>query len=222
MKRVPQNELLDHDLGAPSEIATALSDLRHINGWFGGVATTKCLLRNAMRKARLTSATVLEVASADGFCVREAAKALATEGVRLQLTLLDRQPSRFVSTKGIRTVVGDALQIPFGNSSFDFVSCGLFVHHLSPESVVRFVSEAIRVCRHAVLINDLRRSRAHLALVYLGLPLFRSRLTWNDAPASVRQSYDHSELTDLLKKASARQFEITNHYLYRMAATVWK
>jgi len=222
MKRIPQNELLDHDLGTRAEIGAALSDLRHINAWFGGVATTESLLRNGMKRTGLTSATVLEVASADGFCVRKAATRLSAGGLQLRLTLLDRQPSRFISTNGIRTVVGDALQIPFGNASFDFVSCGLFIHHLAPNTVVRFVSEALRVCRHAVLINDLRRSAAHLALVYLGLPLFRSRLTWHDAPASVRQSYEPSELSDLLKKTGATSIDIRNHYLYRMAATVWK
>lgn len=222
MKRIPQFELLDHDLGTPDEIASSLSDLRHINAWFGGIATTASLLRNAMKKAGLTSASVLEVASADGFCIREAAKHLATYGLQLHLTLLDRQQSHLESTNGIRTVVGDALQIPFGNASFDFVSCGLFVHHLAPETVIRFISEALRVCRHAVLINDLRRSAAHLALVYLGLPLFRSRITWHDGPASVRQSYKPSELADLLKKTPAREVQLSNHYLYRMAITAWK
>ena len=222
MKRIPQFELLDHDLGTPDEIAAALSDLRHINTWFGGVATTTSLLRSALHKTSLASASVLEVASADGFCVRQAARRLTADGMQLQLTLLDRKPSRFESTNGIRTVVGDALQLPFGNASFDFVSCGLFVHHLAPDSVIRFISEALRVCRHAVLINDLRRSLAHLALVYFGFPLFRSRITWHDAPASVRQSYEPSELADLLKRTAARNIELSNHYLYRMAVTAWK
>ncbi|HEU5399869.1 MAG TPA: methyltransferase domain-containing protein [Terriglobales bacterium] len=222
MRRVPQFEFLDQDLGTSDEIASALSDLRHINAWFGGVATTTSLLRNAMHQAGLTSATVLEVASADGFCVRQAARNLASDGLQLRLTLLDRQPSRFHSTNGIRTVLGDALQTSFEDSAFDFVSCGLFVHHLAPDAVVNFVSEALRVCRHAVLINDLRRSTMHLALVYLGLPLFRSRLTWHDAPASVRQAYESSELSGLLKKTSAKRFEIQNRYLYRLAATAWK
>jgi ubiquinone/menaquinone biosynthesis C-methylase UbiE len=222
MKRVPQHELLDDDLGSPAEIASSLSDLRHINTWFGGVATTRFLLRRALHKTGLTSASILEVASGDGFCVREASKSLDRDGVQFQITLLDRQQSHLASTNGIRTVVGDALHLPFGDASFDFISCGLFVHHLSPDEVVRFICEALRVCRHAVLINDLRRSPAHLALVYLGFPLFRSRITRHDGPASVRQSYDPSEVADLMKKTSAREIEITNHYLYRMAVTVWK
>jgi SAM-dependent methyltransferase len=222
MNRIPQFELLDQDLGTPDEIDASLSDLRHINTWFGGVATTTFLLRNAMKKPGLTSASVLEVASADGFCVREAAKRLAVDGLQLHITLLDRQQSHLASTNGVRTVVGNALQLPFGDGSFDFVSCGLFVHHLAPDTVIRFISEALRVCRHAVLINDLRRSPAHLALVYLGLPLFRSRITWHDAPASVRQAYEPGELSALLKRTPARKIELTNRYLYRMAVTAWK
>ncbi|MDT8067543.1 MAG: methyltransferase domain-containing protein [Terriglobia bacterium] len=222
MKRVPQHELLDDDLGTSAEICASLSDLRHINIWFGGIATTRSLLRNAMHKAGLTSATVLEVASADGFCIRQAAKSLEHDGLQFRITLLDRKESHLASTNGFRTVVGDALHLPFDDRSFDFISCGLFIHHLSPEDVVRFGCESLRVCRHAVLINDLRRSAAHLALVYLGFPLFRSRITRHDGPASVRQSYGPAEISDLLKKTHARSIEITNHYLYRMAVTVWK
>jgi SAM-dependent methyltransferase len=222
MQRIPQKELLDEDAGTPSEIAASLSDLQHINLWFGGVSTTGFLLRQAMRRTRLNSATVLEVASADGYCIREAAKHLRHDRLQLQVTLLDRRESHLGSNNGVRTVVGDALHLPFGDSTFDFVSCGLFVHHLDPEAAVRFISEALRVCRHAVLINDLRRSTTHLALVYLGFPLFRSRLTRHDAPASVRQSYEPDELSDLLKRTPARNVEIANRFLYRMAVTVWK
>ena len=40
MKRVAIPELLDTDSGTPAEIATALSDLKHINQWFGGISAT--------------------------------------------------------------------------------------------------------------------------------------------------------------------------------------
>ena len=91
-------------------------------------------------------------------------------------------------------MVGDAVALPFSNGSFDVVSCCLFAHHLSPPDLVSFAREASRVARTAVLINDLIRDPLHLALVYAGLPLYRSRLTRNDAPASVRQAYTVSEM----------------------------
>jgi len=62
----------------------------------------------------------------------------------------------------------------------------------------------------------------HLALVYAGLPLFRSRLTHHDAPASVRQAYTTAEIRDLLKRTSAARVEIHRHYLFRMGVMVWK
>ena len=78
------------------------------------------------------------------------------------------------------------------------------------------------MCRRAVLINDLIRSRMHLALVYLGMPLFRSRITWHDAPASVRQAYTVVEIRGLLSSLPAQRIEISRHYLYRMGALLWK
>ncbi len=222
MKRVPQQEWLDEDIGAPAEISASLEDLRTINRRFGGVGTTAYLLRNAMQEARVKSATVLDVAAGDGFCARRAARNLTGNGLEVSLTLLDRRVSHLPASNGIETVVGDALQLPFDDGAFDFVSCGLFLHHLDPDGVVCFVNEALRVARLAVLINDLRRTAAHLLLVYAGFPLFRSRLTKHDAPASVKQAYTPNEIIELLKGTSARRVEITNRYLYRMAVTVWR
>jgi len=44
MKRVAIPELLDTDSGTPSQIATSLSDLRRINHWFGGFATSRSMV----------------------------------------------------------------------------------------------------------------------------------------------------------------------------------
>jgi SAM-dependent methyltransferase len=222
MKRIPQRELLDDDSGTPAEVAASMRDLQHINQWFGGVGTNVHLFRNALREAGLSSANVLEVASGDGFCVRATADTLQSEGCTLKITGLDRNASHMKDHNGMQTVVGDALELPFPDGSFDFVSSCLFVHHLSPDDVVRFINESLRVCRHGVLINDLNRGAIHLALVYLGLPLFRSRITWHDAPASVRQAYKPAELADLIKMSAASRFDLTNRYLYRIAATIWK
>ena len=102
------------------------------------------------------------------------------------------------------------------------MSSSLFVHHLAPDEVVQFANESLRVCRAAVLINDLVRHPAHLGLVYAGLPLYRSRLTRHDAPASVRQAYTVNEMRDLLRQSKAAQVEITRHFLFRMGVVAWK
>ncbi len=221
MRRVPQREWLDEDHGSPEEISASLHDLRRINRLFGGISTTSWLFAQALREAALREASVLEVASGDGYAVQQATMRLP-HGSGVELTLLDRRDSHLANGNGAKRITGDALHIPCSDDSFDFVSCGLFIHHLGPDEVIRFVNESLRVARRALLINDLVRSPLHLGLVYLGFPLFRSPITRHDGPASVRQAYTQQELDALLRKTFASRIEMTTRYLYRMAIIVWK
>jgi hypothetical protein len=82
--------------------------------------------------------------------------------------------------------------------------------------------EALRVCRVAVLINDIVRHPLHLALVYAGLPLFRSRITRHDGPVSVHRAYTPQEMRTLLAQSSAERTELYRHHLFRMGVTAWK
>jgi len=220
MQRVIIPELLDTDSGTPAEIAASLTDLRRINRWFGGVGTTRWMLRNVANQVRVSSLSVLEVAAGSSYVPEACRQSLGRSGLKLDITLLDRAPSHLQN--GTPAVAADALALPFRDSSFDVVSCTLFAHHLSPPELIGFVREAQRVCRYAVLINDLIRHPLHLALVYAGLPLFRSRLTRHDAPASVRQAYTPEEICSLLEQGSAGRAEIYRRYLFRMGAIAWK
>ena len=220
MKRVVTPELLDTDAGTPAEIAESLADLRLINRWFGGSATTYSMVERVARKLDVTALSFLEVAAGSGDVPAHTQRRLQRRGVQLETTLLDRSPAHLIN--GGRSVVADALALPFAEASFDLVGCALFMHHLSPEEVKNFVNEALRVCRVGVLINDLIRHPFHVALVYAGYPLYRSRLTRHDAPASVRAAYTPAEMRMLLEQTRAARVEIYRHYLFRMGAIAWK
>jgi ubiquinone/menaquinone biosynthesis C-methylase UbiE len=252
MRRIPTLELLDTDAGTPAEIAGSLADLRMINRWFGGVATMVELIRRVAQAsasqqnngapdvpARQTrdkhvaprSLSLLDVASGSGYVSYSAREHFLRQGLELDVTLLDQAASHFGSAanglvspnrNGARFAVGSALSLPFRDSSFDLVGSVLFAHHLGPDHLVRFVNESLRVCRKAVLINDLIRDPVHLALVYCGFPLYRSRLTRNDAPSSVRQAYTQGEMRDILSRTNVARVEIDSHYLYRMGVIAWK
>jgi SAM-dependent methyltransferase len=122
--------------------------------------------------------------------------------------------------------VADALALPFRDGQYDLVGCNLFAHHLGPNDLARFVREALRVSRRAVLINDLVRHPLHMALVYAGFPLLRSRLSRNDGLASVRGAYVPEEILEILSSNvigdRPPQIEISRHYLFRMGVIVWK
>ena len=221
MKRHVTAELLDDDLGTPEEIASSLRDLRHINNWFGGTRATTSLLRQVARRARTPKLSILEIGSGLGDVPLAAQRNLAGYGIEVQVTLLDRLWSHLPGG-GAACVAGDAMRLPFRNGAFDVVSCSLFAHHFNPPVLPLFAAEALRVSRCAVLINDLIRNRLHLGLVYLGLPLFRSRITWNDAPASVRRAYTIGEMRSMLADVPARRVEISRHFLFRMGVLIWK
>jgi len=220
MKRVATPEWLDTDAGTPAEVAASLADLRRINRWFGGIASTEDMIGRVAREINQSSLSLLEVAAGSGYVLETARERLQHRGLSLQVTSLDRVPSHL--TNGNRAVAGEARALPFRDSSFDLLTCNLFAHHLAPRELVQFVDEALRVCRVAVLIDDLVRHPLHLALVYAGIFLYRSRLTRHDAPASVCQAYTPEEMRALLVQTRAARVEIHRYYLFRMGVVVWK
>lgn len=221
MRRIVVPELLDSDAGTEREVRDSINDLQRINSLFGGISSTTAMIREVARKANAKHLSLLEVASGAGSVPMSAKEKLANDGVELEVRLLDRAQSHLPSN-GIPVFVGDALALPFPDNSFDLISCGLFLHHLDPAQVLAFARESLRVAKRAVLISDLIRSRLHLLLTQIGLPLFRSRITWHDAPASVRAAYTRTEMRDMLRDCGARQIEIGTHYFYRMGVILWK
>jgi ubiquinone/menaquinone biosynthesis C-methylase UbiE len=219
MKRVVTPELLDTDAAEPAEVRRTLADLRRINRWFGGISTTLAMLEKVVARAGNRPLTLLDVGAGSGDVSLNAARRLRTPA-QVKVTLMDRMPAH-LPRNGTGTVAGNALSLPFLDHSFDLVTCSLLVHHLEYEEIVRFVNEALRVARVAVLLNDLRREPLHLALMYAGYPLF-SRLTLHDGIASVRRAYTPQELTSVLRDTNASSIEIENRYLYRMGIIVWK
>jgi len=222
MKRRPTNELLDSDAGTPFEVAGSLRDLRCFNRWFGGVSTVRHLLQAVIGASSGQELSVLDVACGDGYLARRMQEEFRQQGVRLQFALLDRSMAHLPANGTMLKVAGEALNLPFQSASFDFVLTSLFVHHLAPDDAVSFAQEALRVCRSAVLVHDLVRHPLHLLLAYAGAPLYRSRLTRNDAPASVWQAYTAREMRGLFQQAGSSDVEIRTHFLYRMGVIARK
>jgi len=220
MKRVPTAELLDSDSGTPEQVVANLVDLRFINRWFGGRATTQKLIERIAEKAGVRHLSVLEVAAGASQVPETVAERVRKKGLTLDVMLLDRAPSHLLLPTP--SIAGDVLALPCRTESFDVVSCNLFVHHLNPPEFQQFMNEALRVATTAVLINDLIRHPLHLILAYAGFVFYRSRLSRHDAPASVRQAYTPVEMQEMLTRTAAARVEFTRHYLFRMGIIVWK
>jgi ubiquinone/menaquinone biosynthesis C-methylase UbiE len=220
MRRTVVPELLDDDRGTAQEIADSLSDLRMLNRWLGGVATTVTLLRRVADARGLKRLTFLDVAGASGDISAEASRILAQEGIALETAVLDRAPSHLRT--GFASVCASAFRLPFQDAAFDVVGSSLFIHHLQPEEITSFIREAIRCARRAVIINDLRRTRVHWWSALLGRMIYRSQLTRHDAPVSVHRSYTVPELREILAAAGFPEAEFTRHFFFRMGVVIWR
>ena len=221
MKRVVVEELLDSDAGTPAEVAGSIKDLRTFNSLFGGVHTMAALLRRVAQQRGLKQISWVDVAGSEGYVATQTQRSLARSGISSQPLILDRAPTHLGNTHP--AVCGDALALPFRDNSFDAVGCSLFMHHLEPDQIVRFAREGLRVARHAFLVHDLERHPLHLALSYLGMPLYRSRITRHDAVASINRAYTVEEIRKILSSvAAAENIEIRKFFLFRMGVIVWK
>ncbi|HUO60851.1 MAG TPA: methyltransferase domain-containing protein, partial [Candidatus Acidoferrales bacterium] len=157
MERTVTQEILDSGDASPDVVEASLRDLATVNRWFGGVRTSRILFERVARERSLPKLDVLDVASGDGFVPKQVAAKLRRQGVNIRLTLLDRFARHL--PPDVPGLVGDALDLPFEDNTVDVVSSCLFLHHLEAEEVRRFAREALRVARHAVVINDIVRSR---------------------------------------------------------------
>ena len=222
MQRVNTQEILDSDACPPVEAEASLRDLCRINRWFGGVATTRAMIERVASATGKKNFSVLEVGAGFGDVSKIAGQQLGHKGIALDVTDLDRVLTHLL--RGNRSVVSDALALPFPDCSFDLVSCSLFAHHLEPADLARFGGEALRVSRCALLINDLVRHPMHLALVYAGFPLMRSYVSRVDGLASVRRAYLPEEIQRIFASAvkPAPPIEISRHFLFRMGVIAWK
>jgi ubiquinone/menaquinone biosynthesis C-methylase UbiE len=202
-------------------VQQSLRDIGMVNRWFGGIGTTARMVERVAERTGRSALSLLDVGAGPGDLMRDVSRQMQRRGVRLDVTLLDRAPTH-LPRNGVPSVAANALALPFRDASFDLVACALLAHHLEPEQIVTFAEEALRACRVAVLINDLRRDPLHLALVYAAFPLFRSHLSRHDGVASVRRAFTREEMLGMLRRSSAARVEIEERYLYRMGAVVWK
>ena len=228
MQRVEAEEFLDSDGWSAEEVACALGAIRRVNQINGGDWMHKRLFRRIISRLPANQIDILEVASARGEVIQATARMLQRNKISVRISLLDRSDMHLPgkldwdpSLPPPNLFVGDALEIPLPDHSVDVVSCCLFFHHLGEQQARRFLQEALRVCRVAVLVNDVERTRMNYFLSRLYSLVDPSELSQHDGPTSVCQAYTFQELKNMLQETGSG-FELRRGFLYRLGAILWK
>jgi SAM-dependent methyltransferase len=232
-KRSYELERLDTGDYTPEEYERFLREIRFINRFLGDVwALEKTLLRE-IETTKLQNFSVLDVGAGSGEFLRVIAKFARKNklksnlfglelNARSALSILEESKS-FAEIKSIR---GDALNLPFADNSFDFTICSLFTHHFTDENVVKVLREMQRVSSRKIYVIDLHRNENAYRAYKIFCTVFRiSPLVREDGLLSILRSFVPHELEKLANDANLSEISVTKHFPSRLvleAATVEK
>lgn len=231
--RLHGEEMMDDFSITDDRLLRALDELRPVNRWLGGYATTLRVLGPYLRARAGRPLHLLDVgtgvADYPEVLVRHAARA----GLDVRVTAVDANPATVAHARRtldrrlpaalrprITVAVADARRLPFDDGAFDAVLAAMFLHHFRGEEAVALLREMARVARDGLLVNDLHRH----PLAYLGIllparllpvsPMFR-----HDAPVSVRRGFRRDDLAGLAAAAGLTAPRIRWHWAFRWSLT---
>jgi SAM-dependent methyltransferase len=205
-------ELMDAPDLDPVAHDGALDGLARLNRWAGSARIlagpiARLLAQGAARGA--APLTLLDVACGAGDVPLALHATARRRGWALTIRGCDRSPvavghaASAAARAGadLRFFVADALAGP-PLPAADIVTCSLFLHHLPDAGAEALLARLAGCARRLLLVADLRRNRAGLALAATAARLAsRSRVVHADAPASVRAAFTPDEAAALARRA---------------------
>jgi hypothetical protein len=211
-------ELLDDPRGDPVAVEHELQDIARLNALFGGTRAVVRELERLFEKGKREGGTrgtggtwtLLDVGTGLGDIPRAAAKAAKRRGISLRIIGVEINRAAAASairadrSGQLRVVLADGNALPFAPRSVDVVIVSQVLHHLSSETVTRWITGLAALARRGVVLADLRRSRVAMAAVWLAsFPLGFDATTRHDAVLSLRRGYTSAEMNALLEAGGA-------------------
>src|SRR5688572_2045130 len=206
------------------EYEGCIGELQFVNRWMGDAHTLKTTLLREIEEKGLRSFSVLDVGAGSGELLRVAAtwtrqtgRQLLAVGLELNGRMAESINEESERFDEIRSVRGDALELPFSDGQFDYVICSLFTHHFVDEQVVQILREMSRVARRRIFVIDLHRHPvAYLLYTTLGKLVLHNRLLRHDGALSILRSFQVDELQELAQRAGLRDVWVERHFPYRL------
>jgi 2-polyprenyl-3-methyl-5-hydroxy-6-metoxy-1,4-benzoquinol methylase len=220
-------EGLDGPLPAAARDAT-LDDLDLLNAWFGGYALTLSRVRRAAaRLPRGRRLLVVDVGGGRGDLAVNVVRWARRAGRPVRVLVLDTDAAtlalarrRTAAYPEIVLLQADATALPLRAGAAHVVVAALTLHHLDRPAAVRCLAE-MRAAAPLALVNDLLRTHASLALVWLVTRLLRLHpVSRHDGPVSVRRAYSATEVAGLAEQAGARARIRRYPWLGRLVAEI--
>jgi 2-polyprenyl-3-methyl-5-hydroxy-6-metoxy-1,4-benzoquinol methylase len=201
-------ELMDRPDLSPARHEAALRGLARINWWSRSAGALwpplAALARRLGRPLR-----VLDVAAGGGDVPLRLWRRARRAGLGFRIDGCDLSPTAVAHARAEAQRAGaavhffqhDALNDP-PPTGYDAAVSSLFLHHLDAEQAVAFLRRQAATAEYLVLVNDLERSAAGLALAHVAVRLLsRSDVVHYDGPRSVEGAFTRAEALALAERA---------------------
>jgi ubiquinone/menaquinone biosynthesis C-methylase UbiE len=194
-----------------------------VNRYFGGVGGTIARFDDFSKTWRAGERIdVLEVACGAADVPRALIAWGRSRGFDLRVTATDILPSALDYARRVgpreerlRLVCADVEQPPFRNGAFDYVTCGLFFHHLTDDQIIGALKSFDRLATRGIVVNDLVRSRRAFLWTWLFTRPFHPILH-HDGPLSIRRALKPAEMQHLANAAGLSWLTVQRHFGHRM------
>jgi len=224
MRRHFEKEIMDDFTITDERIDSALDELKIINKYLGGCSASRDGINKLiLNPAGTRSHSVLDVGAGGS----ENLNFDKTENENLNITSLDINERACYYTRnnirGGQVVCGNALFMPFKESSFDIVHASLFLHHFTEDEIIRLLEIFVQVSRLGVVINDLHRSIfAYGGIKFITALLSNSIMVKNDAPLSVKRGFVKREIVKIFCRSESLSFHIRYRWAFRWLVVIRK
>jgi ubiquinone/menaquinone biosynthesis C-methylase UbiE len=217
-------EHLDKGDYTAAEYEGCIVELQRINRWLGDASALRDSLLTQIEKQNLHRFSVLDVGAGSGELLQVIADWARKSGRKAQLTgvELNARSAKAIAERAanfpeIAAIRGDAFQLPFADSEFDYAFCSLFTHHFKNKDVAAILRELSRVSARGIFVIDLHRHPvAYYFYTTLGRLFLHNRLIREDGALSILRSFTPEELATLAERAGLQEISVRRRFPYRL------
>ena len=223
-KRSLELERIDTGDYTTEEYDRFLREISLVNRLTGDNRALKTTLLRDIERKNLKEFSVLDVGAGSGEFLRMIAKFARKQKRKADLfglELNERSAQAILEESKefseIRSIRGDALELPFTANSFDYAVCSLFTHHFTDENIVKILREMARVAEHKIFVIDLHRHKmAHFSYQIFCAAFRISPLVREDGSLSILRAFIPDELERLAETAKLENSSVKRHFPFRL------
>lgn len=200
--RSNEQEIMDREIVTMDELSSAYKDINRSNRMLGGYFGTYVGLMDLWEQDPVDSISLLDVGCGDGGMLRYLASRFRRKGIAHRLYGLDlnhqaielarRKSTDFPEIEYFET---DILGMKHGLPRYDYVICTLTMHHFGNSEIPQLLKKCQDMCKKAIVINDLHRSKTAYYLFKIFSAIFiKSAVAKNDGLVSIKKGFVKAEL----------------------------